>query len=393
MESLKNYLTLSKESYFIVLSKLLNSVGAFVAPFITLILASQLGLDKFVIGTLVSVNVLASFIGTLLSGYVVDRLGARNTSIIFHSIHGLLYLLGAFLLQSYLVIMILILASFFSGIQSPTSSLMIYDNTKKEDVRVAFSLNYIGMNVGYTLGPLIAAWLYKNYMQMLFVGDAVTSFLSVVILYLAIKNKKVEKGEDTKETKNSLFRILINNNVIRTLVIVNLLYFIAFSQSGYGVPITIKELFGESYGPTLYSLTLTINAALCFILTPIITMISKKYSAKVILIISGLLYGVGFGMFGFIKLPFLFILATIIWTIGEILSAITFDPYILESALETDRSRAASFGTLARRGGMLIGPIFAGFLNEYFGEVTMWLVVALAAISGTILLSFSIKKD
>ncbi len=393
MSSLKSYLKLPKEIYFIVLSTILNRIGSFVGPFITLILASQLGLDKFIIGLLVSLNILASILGTFLSGYFVDALGARNTSIVFHGIHGLLYLIGSLFMSSYALIAILFLASFSAGLQSPTSSLMIYDNVNKEDVRVAFSLNYIGINIGFTVGPLIAAWLYKNYMQLLFVGDALTSFISIWLLYIAIKNVKVSKGKKDDNKKSSIFKIIFSNKIITTLVLVNLLYFISFSQSGYGVPLTLKELFGEDYGPTLYSITLTVNAALCFALTPMITVFSKKYSSKIILITSGILYGLGFGMFGFIDLPFLFIVATVIWTIGEILSAITFDPYILDNAGEENRSRAASLGTLARKGGMLIGPVLAGFINENFGSLTMWILVMLAALLGSALLSFGLEKN
>ena len=192
---LKDYFSLPWRAYVILGSTIINRMGGFVGPFLTLILSSKMGLSNATIGFVVAINSIASIIGTLIGGRIIDKFGSRNTRVIFHGLHGLMYLLCVPLGASLAVIPLLTLASFFTGIQAPTGSTLIMANTKPEERKSAFSLNYIAINVGFSIGPLIAVLLYENHLNLLFIGDALSSFVSVLMIAVLIPGNYVTKEE------------------------------------------------------------------------------------------------------------------------------------------------------------------------------------------------------
>lgn len=385
MNTLKTYFTLPKRIFAIALSTMINRVGGLVGPFLTLLLAQQLKMDAFSIGLYSSLSLFFSFVGTLIGGRMIDHLGSKYTRIIFHGIHGLIYLLCTALFQTVWVLPLLILASFMTGIQAPTASTLVYENVAKEQVREAFSLNYIAINIGFSVGPLLAAYLYKNHLIWLFLGDGITSLLSIALIFLAVPNHRPSARQDVTKKGDNLLTLLVSQPVIAWLILVNMLYFIAFSQMTYGMPLAANATFGE-FGVTLYGYMLITNGIMCFALTPLITIISKRFSTKHILICSGILYALGFSLYGYTSVAFIFIAATALWTIGEILGAITFDAYVIQNAPEHYRGRAASLAPLARRVGMMIGPTLGGFINLHYGLQIMWTAIAVFPLLGAWLL-------
>ncbi|MCK8059350.1 MULTISPECIES: MFS transporter [unclassified Fusibacter] len=387
-QDLKDYFSLPWRAYVILGSTIINRMGGFVGPFLALILSSKMGLSNATIGFVVAINSIASIIGTLIGGRIIDKFGSRNTRVIFHGLHGLMYLLCVPLGASLAVIPLLTLASFFTGIQAPTGSTLIMANTKPEERKSAFSLNYIAINVGFSIGPLIAVLLYENHLNLLFIGDALSSFVSVLMIAVLIPGNDVPKEEKSKQTQKELSTIalLIKNPNIIIVVGVIMLYFVAFSQFSFGVPITAKNVFGEIKGPEVYGVLASINGVLCMVLTPFVSILVKPLKVSTIIALNGLLYAIGFGMYAFIGSVPLFVAATVIWTVGEILGATNMDVYIAENAPPSHRGRVSALAPVARRTGFVVGPALAGLVSTAFGLTAMWMVVITFALTGSFLM-------
>nr|WP_279388099.1 MFS transporter [Tepidibacillus fermentans] len=51
------------------------------------------------------------------------------------------------------------------------------DVTTPENRNAAYSLSYMGWNIGFAIGPVIGGMFYKNHFPLVFIGDALTALL------------------------------------------------------------------------------------------------------------------------------------------------------------------------------------------------------------------------
>lgn len=390
---LKSYFLLSPKVYVILFSTVINRIGGFVGPFVTLLLANQMGFSSAFVGVAVAVNASASIVGSLIGGRIVDYYGSRKTRIVFHGLHGLMYGIAAFYQEPVAILILLFLASFFMGVQAPTGSTLIMAHAKPEERKSAFSLNYIAINIGFSIGPLIANYLFTRSLTWLFLGDAVSSMISIAIiawfvpkdtLHQTVKTERVEKDQST-------LSVLIKQPQVMAIVLTIALYFIAFSQFSFGMPLTVTAVIGAQ-GTGLYAKLMLINGLMCMFLTPVISMLVHPLKVSWIIALNGLLYAVGFGLYAFVSLPIWFIVATVIWTIGEILGATTFDVYIAETAPVTHIGRVSALAPLARRFGSVFGPMIAGAVLQVFNFKVMWLVIVALSSLGILVTFWSDKQ-
>ncbi|MBN2797246.1 MAG: MFS transporter [Clostridia bacterium] len=386
-KEIKSYLQIPFTTYIILLSTIINRIGGFVGPFITLFLAKELGFTDTQTGLVVSFNAAVGMIGILLGGRIIDTIGSKYTRIIFHGLHGVLYILCVYV-PNPLLIPLLALASFSSGIQAPSGSTLIIENTEEKHRKSAFSMNYIAINIGFTIGPLIAAFLFDHYLNWLFIGDGLSSFLSVLMIFIFVPSHQPQhtKNKHAKAEHNrTTWSILKENPHLIKFLTVIVLLFIAFSQSGFAVPLTAKHVLGDKATAT-YGMTMFLNGVLCTFVTPIITILTKQMKPTTALGLNGLLYTIGFGMFAFVKTPLFFLVGTFIWTIGEILGATNTDVYIASHAPESHRGRINALPPLMRRAGFIVGPILAGIISDQFGILSVWYIVSCFALLGSLLL-------
>ncbi len=104
--------------------------------------------------------------------------------------------------------------------------------------------------------------------------------------------------------------------------------------------------------------------------------------------IAGVLYAIGFGMIGTIKTFLLFILSTMIWTIGEILVVTNFNVYIANNSPQNFRGRFSSIGSLSWATGSALGTSLAGRYIERMGINSIWSFICIICIIATTFMFF-----
>ena len=94
--------------------------------------------------------------------------------------------------------------AFGSVVQSmewPAYNALVADITCSDDRERAYSLNYLGTNIGMILSPTIAGILYKNHLNLVFGINGISILSSTLLIYFFLKVKKVESGNIVEETK------------------------------------------------------------------------------------------------------------------------------------------------------------------------------------------------
>lgn len=400
------YKGLPKEVYIIFITTIINRLGGFVNVFLTIFLTQKLGMSFEKAGFYISLSGAASLIGIILGGHLGDFFGRKRVYVIAQSIAAFLFIPCGFLGNSYIVPFLLIMSAFFSSIVHPISGTMITDLVDKNDRKRAFSLLYFGINVGVAIGPIIAAYLFYHYIQWLFWGDALTTFIAVILIIKYIPETKLSYSEITEvnyeldeqekiETGGTLIAFL-KRPVLIFFTFANILTSFVYAQSNFALPVTMTNIFGEKLGTVLFGNLMSFNAIVVIVFTIIVTKVTDKIKPIFNIAFSNILYAIGFGMMAFVyNMPFI-VLSVYLWTIGEILGATNSGVFIAGHTPISHRSRFNAIIAFLRNIGHMLGPAIGGIIINKYSMNGLWIltiVLSVIAFFLMIIIGFKDKSE
>ena len=126
---LNHYTKLPNSIYILFFARMVNSMGAFVYPFLTIYLTKTLSLDEGEAGFIVMLAITAHLPGLIVGGRLADWLGRKKILLLFQSLAAICLIPCAFLNNSLLIPRLLILSAFFLGGAQPASTAMTADLT------------------------------------------------------------------------------------------------------------------------------------------------------------------------------------------------------------------------------------------------------------------------
>ena len=391
--SLKPYTGLPGSIYVLFFASLVNYLGNFVHPLLTMLLTFKLGLNVGTVGIIVAINSGLSMIGTMIGGKLIDSIGRKKILMIFRTAAGIGYALCAFITEPIAVTTVLILSNFLGGFSEPVYNTIITDLTEGEQRKASFSLSYISINIGFSLGTLLAGFLYENFLMLLFLGDALTTFISVILVLSLVPEtkpdkKKLEtiKGDSLEVAEDtSLLSALLKRPELLKFSFVMVIYFIVFSQFTFGLSLQIGHSFKDN-ASLIFGSLITINAVMCSTITVFINSFTKNLKAALSICIGGVLYALGFGMMFFIDAYYMFIISTVIWTCGEIIVTTNTNVYIASHTPITHRGRFNAIFPIIRKIGFSLGPIIAGTYVKYTNIKNLWILIAILSSIGAFMM-------
>lgn len=403
MKFLKNhfsmYTHLPKEIYVLAFGKIMTSMGALIWPMLTLIMSEKLNLNGQTIG--MYMMMFSMFMGPfyLLGGKLADKYNKKHIIVTFDLIGNSLYFVCAVLPISMTTLYLLAIASVFQSMEQPAYDALIADLTTYKDRERAYSLNYLAMNLGLVMAPMIGGILFNNYPNLSFFINGLADISSTLLLLLFIKNVKntvrdskivneYEKGE-----AGSIFKVFSERKLFFLLFIISGIAAMIYNQFNFLMPLHMEEAFRGS-GAFKFGILASINAVVVVIGTPIVT---KKFSGVTdvrIMYLGQLLESVGLAFFIFVNRYFVVaVVGIIIFTTGEIFGSISKTPYLTKRIPETHRGRVLSItNSCAGLIGILSNYVI-GILIDYYTFHTVWSIIAAIGLFTMILYSIYLRMD
>lgn len=403
MKFLKNhfsmYAHLPKEVYVLAFGKIMTSMGALIWPMLTLIMSEKLNLNGQTIG--MYMMMFSMFMGPfyLLGGKLADKYNKKHIIVTFDLIGNSLYFVCAVLPISMTTLYLLAVASVFQSMEQPAYDALIADLTTYKDRERAYSLNYLAMNLGLVMAPMIGGILFNNYLNISFFINGLADISSTLLLLLFIKNVKntvrdskivneYEKGE-----AGSIFKVFSERKLFFLLFIISGIAAMIYNQFNFLMPLHMEEAFRGS-GAFKFGILASINAVVVVIGTPIVT---KKFSGVTdvrIMYLGQLLESVGLAFFIFVNRYFVVaVVGIIIFTTGEIFGSISKTPYLTKRIPETHRGRVLSItNSCAGLIGILSNYVI-GILIDYYTFHTVWSIIAAIGLFTMILYSIYLRMD
>ncbi len=403
MRFLKNhfsmYTHLPKEIYVLAFGKIMTSMGALIWPMLTLIMSEKLNLNGQTIG--MYMMMFSMFMGPfyLLGGKMADKYNKKHIIVTFDLIGNSLYFVCAVLPISMTTLYLLAIASVFQSMEQPAYDALIADLTTYKDRERAYSLNYLAMNLGLVMAPMIGGILFNNYLNLSFFINGLADISSTLLLLLFIKNVKntvkdsktvneYEKGES-----GSIFKVFSERKLFFLLFIISGIAAMIYNQFNFLMPLHMEEAFRGS-GAFKFGILASINAVVVVIGTPIVT---KKFSGVTdvrIMYFGQLLESLGLAFFIFVNRYFVVaVVGIIIFTIGEIFGSISKTPYLTKRIPETHRGRVLSItNSCAGLIGILSNYVI-GILIDYYTFHTVWSIITAIGLFTMILYSIYLRMD
>lgn len=403
MKFLKNhfsmYAHLPKEVYVLAFGKIMTSMGALIWPMLTLIMSEKLNLNGQTIG--MYMMMFSMFMGPfyLLGGKLADKYNKKHIIVTFDLIGNSLYFVCAVLPISITTLYLLAVASVFQSMEQPAYDALIADLTTYKDRERAYSLNYLAMNLGLVMAPMIGGILFNNYLNLSFFINGLADISSTLLLFIFIKNVKntvrdskivneYEKGE-----AGSIFKVFSERKLFFLLFIISGIAAMIYNQFNFLMPLHMEEAFRGS-GAFKFGILASINAVVVVIGTPIVT---KKFSGVTdvrIMYLGQLLESVGLAFFIFVNRYFVVaVVGIIIFTTGEIFGSISKTPYLTKRIPETHRGRVLSItNSCAGLIGILSNYVI-GILIDYYTFHTVWVIIAAIGLLVMILYSIYLRLD
>ncbi|MBP1755215.1 MAG: transporter [Firmicutes bacterium] len=390
LKMIDTYRGLPRNMYIMFGATVINRFGDFVMPFLTMYLTIKIGLSIEVAGIIVTVCSLIGIPSSLIGGKLADEIGRKRTYMIAQAGAALALVPCAFLTNPAVIVVFLMLSTFFHGAVRPPMNAIITDMLSPEQRQSGFSLQYLGINIGVALGPIVAGFLFKNLLPLLFIGDALTSFIAMFLIWRNVKEVKADElkktvyTEQEKEEKGNVLTALLKRPQITFFLLTYIIYSFIYTQHRFSLPLTAEAIFGES-GASKFGILMSINAFTVLFCTVGVTSLTKRFRPLINITIAGIFYAMGFGMLGFVNSYPFFIMSTVIWTIGEILVVTNFGVYLADNSPSNFRARFNAIGSLSWSIGAALGTSIAGKFIEEIGLNYIWpltFILSLIGIAG-----------
>lgn len=376
--------------YILFICRLINAMGYFVFPFLTLFLTRDLSLSADKVGLYLMCVEIGRIIGALFGGRFTDIFGRKRALISFQFAIVVFLFPCAFLGNSLIIPKLLTIAAFFNGATRPVYDAIMIDMSTPKNRKEIFSFIYLGLNLGFGIGSLVAGFLYTRYIKLLFLGNVAAILIVCIFIYINITETlpyevRLKNNNDKSLQKQSLLKILLQKPIVIYFSLVSILFYLAHSQFFFSLPLQINYLFGQ-IGPRYFGMVMSFNCFIVVFMTMPVTLVSRQNRPILNVTFSGILFAIGFGMLYWIYQFGWMLVSTFIWTIGEILIRTNAGVYIANHSPATHRGRFNSLVTISESISRIIGPPMLGLVITNLGIRQVWVLIFFISIIATVLM-------
>lgn len=409
MHLISQYKGLPRQVYIICSARIITSMGAFIFSFTTLLMTGILGMSEIAAGYMSVAGAITSLCGAVLCGRLADRFERKNVLLTIFALNTLNLFIGGFVVFHKIVLVNILVQSFcFSGF-IPVLAAMISDVTVESNRKESFSLLYLCINIGYSMGQVIAGQLFYNYTRWIFWGQGIAFLLSGLVILFFLKDmpsladiKHAQALQHTNETipvysnekKGSFLKAFLKDNVLVIFLLAIVLVQYSHAQISYLMPLQLSHLFGLEASAKWNSYMWFTNGVCCIALTPLLLNLTKRFSQIVNVGIAALTYAIGMGGFFFLKNEqnlWTILLFTVIWTAGEVLVSTGTGVFIADRAEPQYRASYQSLYSLSSDFGRCLGPLTMGYILLVCTYGQGWIITAAVSLTAVLILSFSYR--
>lgn len=369
-------------------------MGTFVVPYLTLYLSRDRGLSFSTTGRVIAAGGVGLLVGNIVGGWLCDRVGRKTCLLTALAINGLgVSLLGMGLGTSAAYGLALGFALAGVGMYTPAANAWIADLTATNERQLAYTVNYICINVGMGLGPLLGGVLASASFRWLFVGDVVSTMICAVLIASASSRSPLSfasqaSSSGSKEACSASMNKQHSDALSRTkrwrvLLFCAASFFVIAPLMGmeYVVPLFVGTVLDEPLA--LVGVVYTINAASILLFGFPMERLVAQRDAGLMMVLAAMLWAIGLSILAVGGSAVALLSCTFVWTLGEMIGSVVVPTYVSNRVPEHMRGRYLAVVDAMRSLAGIIAPIALGLVWEHHGVNTvLWVLVATPLVGG-----------
>ena len=248
-------------------------------------------------------------------------------------------------------------AGLFQTIESPAYDALNADYSTSSQREKAYSLSYLGFNLGFIVGASVAGILFEKFIRLAFCINGLAIFISTVLILLFV-HKKNAISEDAQALRESyseyeqpvdekipVLTVLRQRPVLVGMLLVGCIASMPSSLMGILLPLQLKETMGQA-GATLFGYLNSLNGFVVIVFTPVLTVLLKKLTEIPKTILGLLLFVAGNFLFSFQTAVAILFVGMFVFTLGEVITVLGHNPYHSRRVPASHRGRVGGISSV-----------------------------------------------
>ena len=222
-----------------------------------------------------------------------------------------------------------------------------YSTTRQRER--AFSLSYLGFNLGFVFGASVGGMLFEFHTNLAFLLNGLSIFLSTALIFLFVKPENaVREGEAAEEClgeyempveeKCSILTVLKQRWVVAAVLLIGCFGQTSSNTVGILLPLQLKEEMGQ-HGAAVYGYLSSLNGFVVILFTPLLTMALKRLTEIPKAILGMGLFLSGMTLFMVSRQQWLLYVGMFVFTLGEVVTVLGSNPYTSRRVPASHRGR------------------------------------------------------
>jgi MFS family permease len=367
---------------------------------------SQVGLSATAVGIGLGSGSISGIFGRILGGSFCDSKfwGRRRTLLLSAIISAVACFMLAAANDFPSLVAANLLMGFGVGLYWPATETLVADLGEGEQRQEAFALTRLADNLGLQVGIILGGFLIAvtgNY-RSLFIIDAISFLIFFAVVWGAISEtyKPSTSVNTGKKGKQNGWMVALGDRTLLVYVVVNTMFTLYIAQIQTTMPLYFSNFVsvgasGKGFSTATISVLFAFSTFLTVALQMPIARALRRFSCPRALMISALLWGLGFmaiGLTGMVTTGNLFLAALGLFFLS--VATVAYTPFasglVVELAPESLRGVYLSINSQCWAIGYLVGPPLGGWALDQgkFAANNFWL--GLAASVGVAILILQI---
>lgn len=373
--------------------------GTLLFPFFALYITQKFDVGMTEAGLILGLFSIFGLFGSMIGGALTDRFGRRTIIIIGLVFSAVSTLTLGMVNQFATLIPLAVLIGLLSHFAGPAHDAMIADLLPEKQRQEGFGILRVVGNMAWIIGPTIGGFVAKQSFLALFIIDAAVSCVVALLFFLFMPETKPMHVEIQQKTEGMLatfrgYGQVIRDSAYMAFLVAGILMGLVYQQMYNSLSVYLRDNHGIE--PQGYGFLLTVSAITVILFQFTMTRLIKHRPPFLMMALGTAFYVVGFSMFGWVSAYYLFALAIVVITIGEMIVMPTSQALAANFAPEEMRGRYMAMFSMLWMLPATIGPGAAGYILDNYNPNLLWYIGGvLCAISalGYVLLHARLKSQ
>ena len=351
---------------------LISTLGSsMIWPFLMIYVSETLSVSLAVVTSLMTINSITNLFFSFIAGPVIDRLGRKWVMVISLAGNGACYILISMADSFPAFVILMALRGAFMPLYQIGSDAMMADMLVPQKRSDGYSMLRMSNNLGIALGPAIGGFITSTSYTLAFYLAATGLILYSILL--AIKaNETLPQDAGIGQIKErfggygQIFRdkpfIQFNLTFTLTTITASMIWVLlaVYAKQNFGVP------------ESLYGFIPATNAIMVVALQLFVTKQTKKQRPIQMVALGAFFYGLAAMIIGFGSGFWMFWLAMVVMTTGELIMVPTATTLSANLAPADKRGRYMSIHGMTWGLASGIGPLTGGILSDTLSPHAPW---------------------